>query len=232
LNDSWTPTIGFKVIDPLVSLTFDDGPHPETTVDVLNVLKRFNIHATFFMIGELADTYPDIVRMVYEDGHTIANHSWDHPDFRIINLKDKYRQIIKCNRAIRRYSAKYFRPPWGRYDDALLLEAKMLGYEIILWNLEAEDWTASDDHSIAGELLHNIQPGKIILLHDNIYKSKNLTDEEKSKIIYDRSMMVRGLEKFLLKARSQYHFVPISTLFKKGTPIKKYRKCNYLPVNK
>jgi peptidoglycan-N-acetylglucosamine deacetylase len=221
LKDDWYPTVGFKLSDPLIALTFDDGPHPESTIDVLKILKRFNVNATFFMVGELAAKYSNIVRKVYEEGHTIANHSWDHPDFQRLNFRDKFRQIIKCNAAIRRYGAKYFRPPWGRYDNQLLFEAKMIGYKIILWNLHAEDWTARDGYSIAETLLQSVNPGSIILLHDNIHMSNNLTDEERANIMYDRTMMLRGLEIFLNKTRGDYFFVPISTLINRGTPIKK-----------
>jgi peptidoglycan-N-acetylglucosamine deacetylase len=221
LQNDWKPTVGFKIRDPLVALTFDDGPHPETTVDVLNILKRFKINATFFMVGKLADKYPNIVRRVYEAGHTISNHSWDHPDFKLLNFKDKFRQIVKCNTAIRRYVTKYFRPPWGRYDNELVLEAKILGYKIILWNLHAEDWMSRDEQSISEVLLQNIQPGSIILLHDNIYKGHNMKDEDKSNLMYDRTMMLRGLEIFLNKTKGSYSFVPISTLINSGTPINK-----------
>jgi peptidoglycan-N-acetylglucosamine deacetylase len=219
VKDVCCPTVGCKLSDPMASLTFDDGPHPESTVDVVKILKRYRIQATFFMVGELADKYPEIVRMVYENGHTIANHSWDHPDFKKINFKQKLRQIKKCNKVLRRYSIKYFRPPWGRYDTELLLAARMLGYRIILWNLHADDWTARDEYTIADTLIQNIQFGKIILLHDNIYRSHSLSDEEKSVIMYDRTIMLKGLEIFLNKMRGNYTFVPLSTLLNRGIPI-------------
>src|SRR5262245_9978868 len=83
--------------EPVAALTFDDGPDPVFTPRLLNVLERYHAHATFFMVGEIAERYPEIVRQVANDGHTIANHSWDHPSFPLIRAFERRMQLRRCS---------------------------------------------------------------------------------------------------------------------------------------
>jgi len=83
--------------ESVVALTFDDGPHPEYTPRLLNIPDRHGVHATFFMVGQLAAKYPAIVEEVAQRGHSIGNHSWDHPAFPLLNSSQRRQQIRQCS---------------------------------------------------------------------------------------------------------------------------------------
>src|ERR1700751_666629 len=102
--------------DPVAALTFDDGPHPEYTPRLLAVLAQHQVRATFFMVGEVAQQHPALVRQVAQEGHTIGNHSWDHQSFRTLPGPARRRQIRSCARVLAPYGHALFRPPYGEYS--------------------------------------------------------------------------------------------------------------------
>lgn len=91
----------------LVALTFDDGPHPDYALRLLDILERHQAHATFFMLGEAAKRHPEIVTMVARQGHAIGNHSWDHPSFPLVNGRERRAQIRACGKAIEPWFMRY-----------------------------------------------------------------------------------------------------------------------------
>jgi len=97
--------------EEVAALTFDDGPHPEYTPRLLEILERLQARATFFMVGEAAQRHREIVRRVADAGHAIGNHSWDHPSFPQITGRERREQIRPCERAIAPYGERIFRPP-------------------------------------------------------------------------------------------------------------------------
>ena len=126
---------------PVVALTFDDGPDPLCTPRLLDVLQEHNAKATFFMVGQAAARHPGIVEQVADGGHVIGNHSWDHPSFPLITGRERRAQIQAREKAIAPYGQRLFRPPYG--DQSLLscLEAMWLGYQVIMYSVTA--WTGS-----------------------------------------------------------------------------------------
>jgi peptidoglycan/xylan/chitin deacetylase (PgdA/CDA1 family) len=201
----------------VASLTFDDGPHPEFTPRVLAILEKHGAKATFFMLGESASKYPEIVKMVAEAGHTIGNHSWNHPLLPSIGFRlHRMRQIWACARATAPYGAKLFRPPYGAHDRKVWFDALILGYKIVLWSESAQDWTPQGPEEIAQKIIDRVRPGSIFLLHDTIYKS-HLQETQ-----WDREPMLQGLDKALAELNQKIRFVTVSELLRAGRPVYKW----------
>src|SRR5262249_49636601 len=99
--------------EPVAALTFDDGPHPEYTPRLLDILEQYKVHATFFMVGEAAQKHPELVGQVAHAGHTVGNHSLDHPFFPSIPKHERQRQIRACEQALAPYGRRLFRFPYG-----------------------------------------------------------------------------------------------------------------------
>src|SRR6516225_10040387 len=191
--------------EAVAALTFDDGPHPQSTPALLAVLEQYQVQATFFMSGERAQHYPDLVRQVAQAGHAICNHSWDQPQFSRISRRDQRWQMRACARALAPYGQRLFRPPFGQQTAALRLHAWWLGYRIILWDLDSGDWSDDNAHSIAARLLHHMQAGSIVLFHDGLCHP---TDERYA----NRQPMHEALAMVLQRLDGRFRFVTIPEL--------------------
>ena len=191
----------------VAALTFDDGPDPKWTPQLLDILNKYRCRATFFVIGKLAQDYPEIVRRASEAGHAIGNHSWDHPFFPLISRRERRRQILLCANAIGSYGQKLFRPPYGHQDLASHIDVLLSGYKVIAWSSHAYDWEDNKDPKwIAAQLENSIKPGGIILLHDAVCATRYIS----------RQPMLAGLDIFLNKFSSRFRFVTIPELFQHG----------------
>lgn len=200
-----------QIHDPVAALTFDDGPHPVYTPMLLRVLEEHDVHATFFMLGELAKKYPEIVRMVAGAGHIIGNHSWGHHNLTQVRSRfDRLRRIAACARVTAPYGKRLFRPPYGAYNNQMRLDALILRYKIILWSVSAQDWRPQSSEEIAQKITDRIIPGSIFLLHDAISDGKSLNDPR------DRSTMLDGLEIALPILKERINFVTVPELLKRG----------------
>ncbi len=155
-----------------IALTFDDGPHPVHTQEILDILAEYDIKATFFVIGQNAGWYSDLVKAEYEAGHEIGNHTFSHP----MNLK-KYsydgikNEFKKAEQAINDSvdcKIKLLRPPGGIYGDTLCKAAADLGYTIICWSIDTRDWAHTPKDEIVKNVLSSVKDGDIILFHDYV----------------------------------------------------------------
>ncbi|MEX2493358.1 MAG: polysaccharide deacetylase family protein [Nitrospirales bacterium] len=200
--------------EPVVALTFDDGPHPVNTPRVLTVLAKYQAKATFFMVGEAARKHPEIVRMVGEAGHAIGNHSWDHPYLpRVHSRFKRLKQMWACAKATAPYCQRLFRPPFGAHNDQVLFDARLLRYKVIMWNVSAQDWVPQTSDEIAQKMIDRLKPGNIFLLHDTICDSK-LPETD-----FDREPMIQGLDKALYVLKPHIQFVTVPTLLLAGKPV-------------
>ncbi|MFB7470277.1 polysaccharide deacetylase family protein [Kitasatospora sp. NPDC056184] len=157
--------------EPLVALTFDDGPHPEFTPRVLDVLHRHEAPAAFFCIGLHALAHPGVVRRIAEAGQTLGNHSWSHaylPDLGPIGLarqlghtRDALAEACGDDRPIR-----WLRPPYGGRSPELLRAVAESGLVTVLWDVDAKDWSRPGPEAVAERVLSQVRPGSVILLHD------------------------------------------------------------------
>lgn len=155
--------------DLVLYLTFDDGPHPVYTAKLLDLLQKYHIRGTFFVVGKFAEENPDLVLRMAEEGHTVGLHSYEHKSA-MIQGADTVRQDMKrCTEALADLGIRprYYRPPWGHVNWFTLKEIKEYGMEKVLWDVMAEDWEEdTDEETIQYKLLKRASSGDIICLHD------------------------------------------------------------------
>jgi len=197
--------------DPVVALTFDDGPHPVYTSRLLDILERYQAQATFFMVGHAASKHLDLVRRVSMAGHSIGNHSWDHPSFPLIRGNEGRAQIRACARALAPYGQKLFRPPFGNLNVASRLDALRLGYMVVTWNIVAGDWLQDDAETIVNRVESRIKKGSVVLFHDSLYQSLEAQ-------YADRDETLKAVDILLKKLGQHFRFVTIPELFRHGRP--------------
>ena len=147
-----------------IYLTFDDGPHPEITGEVLDLLKKYNAKASFFCVGENVQKYPEAYQRILNEGHSIGNHTYNHLNGFKTNTEDYLQNIYKASEII---ESKLFRPPYGKIKAKQVNKLKK-DYQIIMWSLIAGDW----DISLTKEqcfyaIKNNLKAGDIIVLHDS-----------------------------------------------------------------
>jgi len=154
---------------PEIALTFDDGPNPYYTPQILNILQKYNVKATFFCIGRLVAAYPALVKQEYAAGHTIGNHSWSHPNLALLAPASIQFQISKTSDAIEAAiggQPTFFRPPYGRMSVQELTQVYHDGLTTVLWNDEGQDWARPGVNVIIQRILRLARNGAIILMHD------------------------------------------------------------------
>lgn len=206
--------------EPVVALTFDDGPNPDSTVKYLEILETYKAKATFFMVGKSARQYPELVEKVAQAGHSIGNHSWGHAPYDLMDSSRlRRRDILACQDALAGYGSKIFRPPYGHQSLASRLDAFLLGYKVVTWSVESQDWTGSDAQEIADRVIEKIVPGSIILFHDCLY---TVTEQG----LEAREQSLKAVNMILNVLCGKFRFVTVEQLLSCGRPIRKnwYRK--------
>lgn len=159
-----------------IALTFDDGPHPEKTEKILEVLDKYGIKATFFIIGENAEQNPDIVKKISEMGHEIGNHTYDHKSIYKLSGERILQSVKKCEDIIKNITGSkttLFRPPEGYLDDTIASSMLGQGYDVILWRVDTYDWQGKSAEAIYSSVVKNVKCGDIILMHDYISRKSN-----------------------------------------------------------
>ena len=154
-----------------IALTFDDGPHPRQTRAILDVLDRYGIKATFFVIGVNAKNYPSALSEVLVRGHEIGNHTTTHPHAAKLDACAFRDEICDCEQEIFAQTGikcTLFRPPEGAMTDTMRRVIKDLGYTNVLWTLETRDWAHTPPEQISDYIIQNAKNGDIILMHDYI----------------------------------------------------------------
>jgi len=202
--------VSVNTSDPLVALTFDDGPDPVFTPQLLDILARHGAKATFFMVGEQAEASPDLVARVVHEGHVIANHTVDHPSMPDLSGRGRRRQIRACNTLLGPSAARLFRPPYGHQTKASRLDAWLTGHDVVAWSSDVEDWLFQSAEVFADRIKATFRPGAIVLLHDGICGG---TDPASS----NRGPMLEGLDR-ALTASSEFSFLTLPDIFRRGTP--------------
>jgi peptidoglycan-N-acetylglucosamine deacetylase len=191
---------------PYIAFTFDDGPNQKLTPRLLDLLAEHHIHATFFVVGENAAAYPEILQRAIREGHEIGNHTWSHPNLAKMSDENVRSQIKRTEEAITSAIGSrptLFRPPYGSvtghqkhfiHDD--------LGYEIILWEVDPLDWKNPGPNVVSSRILKETHPGAIVLAHD----------------IHAQTIQAMPATISELEAKG-FKFVTVSELLKLQTPI-------------
>ena len=153
-----------------IALTFDDGPNPKNTPAMLDILKKRNIPATFFVLGQNAALYPRILERMVAEGHEIGSHAWNHISLVNQTAEERTFQVRKTNEAIERATkrpARLIRPPYGETTPSLnRWLTEQLKMTVILWSVDSRDWEHRDAASMRREILSATKPGAVILAHD------------------------------------------------------------------
>ena len=181
LNQTAGRTSVTKVEAPRVALTFDDGPNARYTPLLLEGLRKRNIHATFFLLGENILKNKELLLRMQKDGHLIGCHTWSHVQLDKISPSRASREILKTNSLIYHITGTYptcLRPPYGAWKKDLELPVTMLP---VFWDVDTLDWQSQNPESILDIVRKNVQDGSIILMHDSYDSSVRaalaITDE-------------------------------------------------------
>ncbi len=154
----------------IVSLTFDDGPSPKYTSEILDILKKKEVKASFFVVGKNVEKYPHIARRIVAEGHDICNHTYSHRELVPSTKKIVENQLERADFSIRRTTGvktRLFRPPRGMISNAVRSLVVENGYRVILWTTSSMDWSGISSKMMVVRLRLFIRPGAIILFHDS-----------------------------------------------------------------
>ena len=171
--------------EKVLYLTFDAGYENGNTETILNALKKHNVSATFFVVGTYIESEPELIQRMVDEGHTVGNHTWHHPDMSGIETMEEFtKELTDVEDAFRQTTGqemtKYYRPPQGIYSESNLEMAKELGYQTFFWSLAYVDWYADDQptrEEAFDKLLGRIHPGAIVLLHSTSSTNAEILDE-------------------------------------------------------
>ncbi len=193
-----------------IALTFDDGPDPHYTPQILDILKEKNVRATFFVLGNQVERYPKVLQRIVNEGHAIGNHTWSHPNLPRVMTQQVIEEIQTTQNIIEKTVGRrsdLFRAPYGAVTkaDALLLEG--MGMRTIGWTVDTLDWSGLSGNEIVSIVLRDISPGGIILQH-------NFEPHRQDARLLDGT--VEALPRIIDELRAEgYHFVTIQTLLTK-----------------
>lgn len=209
---------------PVAALTFDDGPHPQYTPRLLDILERHKARGTFFMVGEAAQNHLDLVQRIGEAGHALGVHSWDHSSFPHLTSRERRKQMRDCQEVLAPYGQRLFRPPYGEQTIASRLDAFRLGYEVVAWSLDVGDWYETDSSLIASRLVKYIKPGCVVLLHDALFDEgkPHLGPKQEREACVDRTPMLGALDLALDHLHQQIRFVTVPELLRSGIPYREF----------
>ena len=149
-----------------VAITFDDGPHKDFTPQILDILKKHNAKATFYVLGNRLTYYPDIVKRAYDEGHEIGNHTWSHPNLTSLSKDALVEEVISTSNEIAKITGKTpktIRPPYGAYNEAL---KEFVSMPLVLWSVDTLDWKHKNKERIKQITQAKVKNGSIILMHD------------------------------------------------------------------
>lgn len=152
-------------------LTFDDGPHPEASSNVLRFLEKEGLKATFFLSGVKVEAFPDIAREITTSGHTIGNHGFSHKQLVIRNKREIEDEIRKGSEMILQMTGvrpSLFRPPYGMFRRRTLNISREIGHQVVMFTIDTGDYSSKPLERLSKRLEHLVKPGAIFLFHDSM----------------------------------------------------------------
>jgi peptidoglycan/xylan/chitin deacetylase (PgdA/CDA1 family) len=154
-----------------ICLTFDDGPNPDITPSILSILARYQVRATFFIVGENARRHPELLRAIAQDGHEIGNHTMTHPSLYWVSPSVLRREVVECQDLIAEITGERpesFRAPYGHFRWDLARTGRLGGIRnLVCWDVSAP-WQETDPEALSAYILDHVRPGSIAGLHDNL----------------------------------------------------------------
>ncbi|WP_067715308.1 polysaccharide deacetylase family protein [Ferroacidibacillus organovorans] len=192
-----------------VALTFDDGPDDLYTPQILSILKREHVHATFFVLGIHVQKYPHVILRIKNEGHAIGNHSYDHDNLQKASSWHILWEVERTERLLKktvRVTTRLFRAPYGNVNNAMLRQLGKRGYQVVNWSVDSQDWRSLSAKQVLQNTLPAVNPGSIILMHCAGNPKEILTGT------------VQALPELIHTLRSRgYAFVTIPELFSPHT---------------
>lgn len=199
-----------QVQQKIIALTFDDGPDQRFTPQVLDVLKKHRVKATFFLMGSRVKKHPNVAKRIVKEGHVIGNHTYWHPQLTKTGKQNMKWEINQTEQQIERATERHtslFRAPYGALNDKLVKEIGDMGYKGIGWSIDTNDWKELGPQKITKNVLNHVHPGAIVLMHSAGHWSLDL------------SGTVRALDQIIPKLRKEgYEFVTIPELWNASHP--------------
>ncbi|OAB60238.1 chitooligosaccharide deacetylase NodB-like protein [Leptolyngbya valderiana BDU 20041] len=195
--------------EPVVALTFDDGPHPEYTPQVLDVLEKFGIVASFFWLGSCVRRYPEVAKAVFDRGHWIGLHGDTHRSF-IRSTRDELQSRLECNQLAISEAldlplewvgdrVRDVRPPNGLFTPQTLTWLQEWNYRPVMWSVVPEDWVRPGISRAVDRVLSQVRPGSVVVLHDGHFGGEDAAETTRS--------IVKALQ------HQTYRFVTINPLW-------------------
>ncbi|WP_245605523.1 polysaccharide deacetylase family protein [Thermicanus aegyptius] len=178
-----------------VALTFDDAPDLRYTPQILTILKKENVKATFFVVGWRAKAYPSVVKRIIQDGHVLGNHSYSHADLAKVSQKRFQYETEKTDEIIKRlsgYSPKLLRPPYGSIKESQLRWAAQKKYVVVYWNVDSEDWRGIGAKEVIHNVLDHVGVGSIILHHSGTGRGGDLSGTVKALPVIIKNLKREG----------------------------------------
>ena len=171
-----TPTMLWQVdCKDRIFLTFDDGPTPRITEQILDILDKYDAKATFFCLGNNAEVYPELVELILEKGHAIGNHSYNHARGWLLSADD-YMANAYCAGQFLPHT-RLFRPPYGRIPIYKVKLMRTQGWRVVMWNNISQDYNHKlSPKRVAQKVTRHIRPGNIVVFHDSVKASKNMLE--------------------------------------------------------
>jgi len=174
-----------KTDEKVVYLTFDAGYENGYTANILDTLKKHDVKAAFFLVGHYIEEEPGLVKRMIDEGHIVANHTFNHPDMSKISDIESFKRELNTLEALHKEvtgkeMSKYYRPPQGKFNENNLEMANELGYKTIFWSLAYADWYKDKQPSkeqAFEKLIPRIHPGAIVLLHSTSKTNSEILDE-------------------------------------------------------
>ena len=203
VNGRELPIYCVQTDEKKVALSFDAAWGNEDTRQILNILKKHDVYVTFFMTGGWVEKYPEDVKAIYEAGHDLGNHSENHKNMSQLSNEEKTNELMSVHNKVKELTGvemNLFRPPYGDYDDAVILNATENGYYTIQWDVDSLDWKDYGVDSIIDTVVNhkNLGNGSIILCHNGAKYTKDALDA-----------VITGLKE------KGYEIVPVSELIYK-----------------
>ena len=180
--------------DKKIALTFDDGPHPRITREILSILDEYGIKATFFVIGQNVVNYPETMELLIQSGCEIGNHTYHHSNFRNMSTREMQEEFEKCRQMlVENFSVepRLIRPPEGVCSEEFLGVSDRMDYDVILWSIDTKDWAHTSASDITRNILSKADGGDIILMHDYVSGRSGTCDALR---VIIPELMSRGFE--------------------------------------
>ena len=155
--------------DKLVSISFDAAWGNEDTQQLIDILAKYNVKATFFVVGEWVDKYPESVKALHDAGHEVMNHSADHAHYNSLSTEEIIADVNECNdkiEAVTGVRPTLIRCPYGEYDDHVIAAIRSIGMEPIQWDVDSLDWKDLSAGEITQRVTSKVQPGSLVLFHN------------------------------------------------------------------